>query len=111
MYPLLLFPALSLSLLGAHFYRASAWPLVLVCVVLLLLLLWPRLWVARLVQAALVLGAIEWLWTTVLLVQQRTALGLPWLRLALILGAVAVFTAASAWVFSSKGLRARFASR
>ncbi|MDP1646729.1 MAG: hypothetical protein Q8M01_00795 [Rubrivivax sp.] len=107
---LLLLPALALSLLGAHFYRASAWPLVLACGVLVVLLARPRLWVARLVQTALVLGSAEWLWTALLLVQQRLALGQPWLRMALILGAVAAFTAASALVFRSAALRARFAS-
>lgn len=106
---LLLLPALALSLLGAHFYRASTWPLVLACGVLLVLLAWPRVWVARLVQTALVLGAAEWLWTAFLLAQQRLALGQPWLRMALILGAVAVFTAASALVFRSTALRARYA--
>ena len=106
---LLLLPALALSLLGAHFYRAAAWPLVLLCVMLVVLLAWPRVWVARLVQVALLLGALEWLWTALLLVQQRQALGQPWLRLAIILGAVAVFTTASALVFRSAALRARYA--
>jgi hypothetical protein len=105
---LLLLPALALTLLGAHFYRASAWALVLACGVLLLLLAWPRAWVARLVQAALVLGAGEWLWTAFLLVQQRLALGQPWLRMSIILGAVAVFTAAVALVFRNAALRARY---
>ena len=108
---LLLLPALALSLLGAHFYRASTWPLVLACGALVVLLAWPRAWVARLVQWALVLGAAEWLWTAFLLVQQRLALGQPWLRLSLILGAVAVFTAATALVFRHAGLRSRFALR
>jgi hypothetical protein len=105
---LLLLPVLALTLLGAHFYRASAWALVLPCALLVLLLAWPRAWVARLVQAALVLGAGEWLWTAFLLVQQRLALGQPWLRLSIILGAVAVFTAAAALVFRNAALRARY---
>ena len=105
---LLLFPALALILLGAHFYRAAAWPLVLACALLLPLLAWPRAWAARLVQGALLLGAAEWSWTAVLLVQQRLALGQPWLRLSLILGAVPLFTAGSALVFRHAGLRARF---
>jgi hypothetical protein len=105
---LLLLPALALGLLGAHFYRAAAWPLVGLCVVFVVLLAWPRAWVARLVQVALVLGALEWLWTALWLIQQRLALGQPWLRMALILGAVGVFTAASALVFRSAALRARY---
>ena len=105
---LVLLPALALGLLGAHFYRAAAWPLAGLCVVLVVLLAWPRAWVARLVQGALVLGALEWLWTAWWLVQQRLALGQPWLRLAFILGVVAVFTVASALVFRSAALRARY---
>ncbi|MDP1899640.1 MAG: hypothetical protein Q8K96_04210 [Rubrivivax sp.] len=105
---LLLAPGLALALLGAHFYRAGSWPLVFACLVLLALLAWPRAWVARLVQAGLVAGAIEWLWTAFGFVQQRLALGQPWLRLALILGAVALLTAASALVFRHPRLRSRF---
>lgn len=108
---LLLLPALALILLGVHFYRAAAWPLVLLCLVLVALLAWPRAWVARLVQGALMLGAVEWLWTAFLLVQQRQALGQPWLRMSLILGVVVLFTAGSALVFRHAGLRSRFALR
>jgi hypothetical protein len=108
---LLLWPALALILLGAHFYRAAAWPLMLLCLALVALLAWPRAWAARLVQGALVLGAAEWLWTAAVLVQQRQALGQPWLRMALILGAVALFTAGAALAFRHAGLRARFFRR
>ena len=105
---LLLAPALSLVLLGAHFYRAPSWPLVLACAALVLLLAWPRAWAARCVQLALLAGTLEWLWTGLLLVQERMALAQPWVRLALILGVVALLTAASALVFRHPRLRARF---
>jgi hypothetical protein len=101
-------PGLALALLGAHFYRAGSWPLLIACLVLIALLAWPRAWVARLVQACLVAGAIEWAWTGYGLVQQRIAFGQPWARLALILGTVAALTAACALVFRSERLRARF---
>lgn len=101
-------PALALALLGAHFYRAAAWPLVALAAVLLVLLLaWPRRWVARTVQAALALGALEWLWTAFGLVQARLALGQPWQRMAIILVGVALFTAATALVFRNRRLRTR----
>ncbi len=106
---LLIVPGLALALLGAHFYRAGSWPLMLACVVLVALLAWPRAWVARLVQACLFAGALEWAWTAYAFVQQRIAMGQPWTRLALILGAVTLLTAASALVFRSERLRARFA--
>ena len=106
---LLIAPASALVLLGAHFYRAGLWPLMLACLVLIALLAWRRAWVARLVQGCLVIGAIVWVWTAYTFVQQRIAFGQPWTRLALILGTVAVLTAAAALVFRHKRLRARFA--
>lgn len=110
MHALLILPTLALALLGAHFYRAGTWPAVGVCVALvILLLLWRRPWVPRLLQAGLALGTLEWLWTTVLLAQQRLALGQPWQRMAMILLAVAVFTAASALVLNQRRVRQRYA--
>lgn len=99
---------LSLLLLGAHFYRAG-WPLLTGAAVLLLfLLLLRRAWVPRLLQAVLVLGALEWLRTLYGLAAMRIAFGEPWTRLALILGGVALFTAVSGLVFRSRKLRAYY---
>jgi len=100
----LLAPAMSFMLLGAHFFRAGQWPLLLVCVLLLPLLLVRSAWVPRLMQACLLAGSLEWAWTAFVLAQQRMALGQPWMRLVAILGAVAIFTAASALAF---GMRRR----
>lgn len=105
----LLAPALALLLLAAHFYRAAAWPLVLLTLGLLGLLALRRRWVPRLLQVALLAGAGEWLWTAALLAQQRLALGQPWLRMALILGGVALLTLAAALVFRSAALKSRYA--
>ena len=91
-----LLPVLSLLLLGAHFFRDGAVLLTLACVALAGLLAWRRPWVPRVIQAALVLGALEWAWTAFLLVQERMAIGRPWGRLAVILGVVALVTVASA---------------
>jgi peptidoglycan/LPS O-acetylase OafA/YrhL len=109
MQALLILPSVALAVLGAHFYRAGVWPAVLACVALLgLMLLWRRPWVPRLLQLGLALGTAEWLWTTFLLAQQRLALGQPWLRMALILLAVALFTAASAAVLGQRRVRERY---
>lgn len=101
----LLLPALAFALLGAHFYRAASWPALLACAAGLALLAWPRRWAVRVAQTLLVLGAAEWAWTAVLLVQQRQALGQPWVRLACILAAVALFTLASAFVLRRRHVR------
>ncbi len=104
----LILPFLALLLLAAHFYRGGWLPLAALSVALLPLLAVPRPWAARTVQAALVLGALEWLRTLAGLVSMRLALGQPYLRLAVILGAVAAFTLLAAWIFQHRALRTRF---
>jgi hypothetical protein len=109
MQALLILPTLALSVLGAHFYRAGTWPAMLACMALVAAMwLWRRPWVPRLLQAGLALGTAEWLWTAFWLAQQRLALGQPWRRMALILLAVAAFTAASALVLSQRRVRERY---
>lgn len=96
-------------LLGAHFSRANLTVPMVLCAALTLLLLIPRKWAARAVQIGLVVGTVEWLRTLFLLVQQRAAMGEPWTRLAVILGAVVLFTALAALSFESERLRRRYA--
>jgi len=104
-----LLPAiLSLLLLGAHFSRHNLSLLIVIPLVLLGLLFLCEPWVARLVQWVLVLASLEWLRTAVVLALQRQDQGMPWARSAVILGAVCVFSLASALVFRSAGLRARY---
>ena len=99
---------LSCLLLGAHFYRAGQVWLTLLCVVLLLLLFLRKPWVPRLFQVALLLGALEWLLTLNRLMGVYAAMDRPWTRMAMILGGVALFTAASGLVFQGKKLKARY---
>lgn len=102
---------MSWLLLGAHFYRAQWLAASALCLLLPLLLLVTRPWVARLMQVLLALGALEWLRTLYGLAMMRMAFDMPWTRLGLILGTVALFTLLSATVFESKGLRARYRGR
>lgn len=99
---------LSFLLLGAHFYRAGLLPLTLLCAAVLFLLLLRKSWVPLLFQVLLMLGALEWLRTLFMFAQMRIAFGEPWTRLAIILGAVAVFTALSGLVFKNRKLAARY---
>jgi len=96
---------LSLLLLGAHFYRAGLPVVSAACLVLPLLLLLRKSWVPRLFQVLLLLGALEWLRAVYGFVAMRIAFGEPWLRLAIILGAVALFTGLSGLVFRLRKLR------
>jgi hypothetical protein len=95
----------SFLLLAAHFDRAGLVPVVVLCVVAPLLLLLRKPWVPMLFQALLVLGALEWLRALYGFVQMRMAFGEPWTRLAVILGAVALFTALSGLAFRLDTLR------
>src|SRR5512139_1681186 len=104
----LILPLLALLLLAAHFYRADRMVLAVLCAALTLLLAVPRPWAARTLQAALVLGAIEWLRTLASFAATRVAVGQRYLRLTLILGAVAAFTLLAAWVFQHRAVRSRF---
>lgn len=100
--------ALAALLLGAHFYRAGVLWGVALAAALVVLLFVRRPWSARTVQAGLVLGTAEWLRTLAAFAAARVSLGQPYLRLALILGTVALFTALAALAFESRPLRARY---
>ncbi len=96
---------LSFLLLSAHFYRAGNLALTGLSVVVLLLLFVRKPWVPRLFQGLLLLGAFEWLRSLYFLAAMRIAWDQPWTRLAVILGAVALFTLLSGLVFELRKLR------
>ena len=75
---------------------------------MILLLAWPHAWVARATQGVLVLGAVEWVRAAVSYVSARQDLGMPWGRLAIILGSVALFTLLSSMAFRTQVLRRRY---
>ena len=99
---------LSLLLLAAHFYRSGQIVLAVACVAMLFVLFFRKSWVPRLFQLLLVLGALEWLRSLYYFAAMRIAWDQPWTRLAIILGAVALFTALSGLVFNNKAVRARY---
>ena len=99
---------ISFVLLAAHFLYAGQMIISIVLLSLLLLLLLRKTWVPRVIQTILLLGSVEWLRSLYSHAQDRIELGEPWMRLAIILGAVALFTALSCLVFRSGSLRKRF---
>jgi hypothetical protein len=94
--------ALATLLLGAHFFRARQLAAVALCLALLALLFVARAWAARTVQVALALGVLVWLRTAWLFAAARRALGAPSVRLWVILGGVAAFTALAAWLLEAR---------
>ncbi len=103
----LLAPALSALVLAAHFLRAGRTAAVAASLAIVVLLAIPRRWAVRVAQAALLLGAAEWIRTLALLVAERRGAHAPYARLAVILSAVAAGTVASALVLGSRRLRGR----
>jgi ABC-type Na+ efflux pump permease subunit len=103
-------PVLSLVVLAAHFSRHDVPVLPWVCLILPLVLLVRRPWVPRLLQLVLIVGAIEWLRTTVMLARERMDAGEPWLRMAVILVAVAFVAVGSVLLMESERVRQRYAT-
>ena len=105
MFALLIPALLSFLVLAAHFLRNDQLALMLISCAAPLLLLPRRAWLTRLVQALLVLGALEWVRTLLEIRAVRIDEGREWLRMARILGGVAVFTLISAFLFLLPPLR------
>jgi hypothetical protein len=101
-------PLLALLLLAAHFVHAGLWPVAVVCAAAVVLLWAGKPWAARLLQALLALGAIEWVLTAAMLAQMRIAHQQPYTRLLVILGSVAAFTVLAALALQHPALARRF---
>lgn len=107
----LLMPALlSFLMLAAHFYRGDQIALTLLTCAAPLLLLARRTWATRLFQLLLILGAMEWIRTTLQIQTIRIANGREWQRMAVILYSVAAFTFLSQLVFFLPPLRRYYTS-
>lgn len=96
---------ISALLLAAHFYRSELYPLVIMSLSFPALLLFKIKWADITVQILLILGGLEWIRTTYYFALERQAEGMPYTRMVIILGLVALFTACSALVFRYKSLK------
>jgi hypothetical protein len=104
----LLPPVLAFLLLAAHFYRSEHLLVASACFLAIFLVFVRRPWAAYAIQVCLVLGSIEWLRSTVSLVLSRRMLAEPYIRLAIILVGVTLFTALSLLVFRKNNVRDHF---
>ena len=105
---LLALPTLALLLLAAHLVHSGVLALASLTVLLVGLLAVPRPWAARTLQVVLAVAVIEWILTTVGLTQLRLSHDQPYVRLAVILGSVTLFTALATMAFQHPLLRAYF---
>lgn len=106
---ILAFAALFCVILAGHFLRMGALSGVLVCLAVPTLAVLTRArWALRALQALLALGTLSWISTAVRIGAARSAAGEPWLRMALILGAVAALSALAAVLLSRRSVLSRF---
>ena len=99
---------LSALLIAAHCLRMGSLILVVCSLAFPILLLFPKRWSARVVQLCLIIASVEWFRTLFVIASQRMEASMPWKRLVVILGSVAVLTGASACVFFMKPLKERY---
>ncbi len=95
-------------LLAAHFLRRGDLVLVAISAAAPLLLLVRARWVLWVLQALAYCGALLWVWTAFEFAQHRIALGVPWVRMAVIVGGVAAFTAIAGALLNTRALRRRY---
>lgn len=108
-YWLRVIPALlSGVVLSAHFLRQGSLAAVLICLGLpAAALIMRQNWALVATRLLLWTGALLWVLNGLRMAQNRAGRGEPWHRLAFILGAVAVWTALSAWLLGGKTIRER----
>jgi len=95
-------------ILAAHFSRADQ-PILAVIVLLIPFLLFIKhSWVIYVLQTVGYLAAVIWIFVTYHFVQLRLAAGQDWVRLVIILGLVALYSAYSAYRLSAPDIRASY---
>lgn len=105
----LAFVTLFCLIFAAHFLRTGAMSGVLVCLAIpLLAAITCARWALRSLQALLVVGSVNWIVTALCVGAERRAAGEPWMRMAIILGAVAGLTAMAAGMLSRRTVLERF---
>ncbi|MBW6494518.1 MAG: hypothetical protein K0B16_08180 [Burkholderiaceae bacterium] len=95
-------------LIAAHFLRAMDTPMVALSLAAPLLLLWRRRWSLIALQVLAYLAAWRWIDTALGLIAMREQLGRPWTAAAIILGAVALFTALIGVLLNGRSMRERY---
>jgi len=96
----------SVILIAAHVMRFNGlYPALLVLALLLTLFIRSK-WTLKGWQIALAAGIVMWAQTTYNIVQMRMAINEPWLRLAIIMGAVIAFTLYSILSLENKKIKA-----
>jgi len=95
-------PVLACLLMAVHHFRGAEPGLIGLWVTVPFALLLKRRWADKAVQLVLVGGALEWALTVDRIIEVRQLIGLPYQRMALILGGIALFTALSGLILETR---------
>ncbi len=95
----------SLLVTGVHFLRSGNIFLMILSFIFTLCLFIREPLLARVIQFALFLATIEWLYSAFIFASARADADQPWARLVVIMGTVALISFSSIFVFYTKSLR------
>lgn len=107
----LVVPVLGLLILAAHFLRFGDTGLSVALAATAMLCFSRQGWARIVCSFILFLGAFLWVKTGIDFIQIRMAVGQPWVRLAVIMGGVSVFSLLGAWILSLERTALRFHKR
>lgn len=102
---------LSCLLLAVHHFRGGEPGLIGLWLTVPFALLFKRRWADKALQLVMLTGALEWALTVNTIIAVRQLVGLPYLRLALILGGISLLTAASGLLLETGGRRRKLPAR
>ncbi len=101
-------PLILMSLImAAHHSRGGEPGLIGMWLTLPFALYFRRRWVDRAIELVMVAGALEWVLTIMRIVEVRRMMGMPYTRMAMILGVVTLLTALSGFLLETRGRRKR----
>ncbi len=95
-------------IMAAHLGRANMFVLQIITLLVPFILIWKSKFSARFVQVFLIIYGFEWIRTIFYYARIRAGKGEDWLRLAIILGVVALLNFATILVFRSKSMKERY---
>ena len=92
-------------LIAAHLFRANMPFLMLISLFIPFLLFWKTKISVRIIQISLLLSAFEWIRTMIFLINIRIETNENWIRMAIILGFVAILNLLSIFIFNTKDMK------
>ncbi len=95
-------------LIAAHLFRANMIILMSISILIPLILIWKNRISIITVQIALIIYGIEWIRSMLNLISIRIEAGENWLRMAIILGVVALLNFASIFIFRSRYIKEKY---